>query len=117
MRSDRAAIRIGKQHVSQGKLAFTPHKNRKLKPKRLELPILPALQKIIDKSPCGDLTFLVSEWNRPFTDASFGNKFRKWCNEAGLPQCSAHGLRKAGHLQYRSGLAVHGLGLHRRAGQ
>ena len=25
----------------------------------------------------------------------FGNRFRKWCIEAGLPQCSVHGLRKA----------------------
>jgi len=25
----------------------------------------------------------------------FGNKFRELCNAAGLPQCSAHGLRKA----------------------
>jgi integrase len=23
-------------------------------------------------------------------------RFREWCNRAGLPQCSAHGLRKAG---------------------
>jgi integrase/recombinase XerD len=27
--------------------------------------------------------------------AGFCNKFRAWCDEAGLPQCSAHGLRKA----------------------
>jgi integrase len=25
----------------------------------------------------------------------FGNKMRVWCDAAGLPQCSAHGLRKA----------------------
>ena len=28
--------------------------------------------------------------------AGFGNKMRQWCDEAGLPHCSAHGLRKAG---------------------
>ncbi len=27
--------------------------------------------------------------------AGFGNKMREWCDEAGLPQCTAHGLRKA----------------------
>lgn len=27
---------------------------------------------------------------------AIGNKMREWCDEAGLPQCSAHGLRKAG---------------------
>src|SRR5215831_8189193 len=41
-----------------------------------------------------NLTFLVTERGAPFTAAGFGNWFRDRCNEAGLPQCSAHGLRK-----------------------
>jgi integrase len=93
-RSD--VIRFGKQHVKSGRLSFTQFKGRKKKPKRLTLPILPALQRVIDAAPCGDLTFLVNDWNRPFTDAGFGNKMRDWCDAAGLPHCSAHGLRKAG---------------------
>ena len=60
------------------------------------LPILPALQSVIDASPCGELTFLLNDLNRPFTEAGFGNKFRDWCNQAGLRHCTAHGLRKAG---------------------
>src|SRR4029077_4564181 len=47
-------------------------------------------------SLCGELAFLVNDLGRPFTDAGFGNKFREWCDQAGLPNCSAHGLRKAG---------------------
>lgn len=39
--------------------------------------------------------FLVTEFGKPFSPAGFGNKMRRWCNQAGLPQCSAHGLRKA----------------------
>ena len=89
-------IRFGKQHTKGGKLTFTQYKGRNRKPKRLTLPILPALQRVIDGTPCGDLTFLVNDWGRPFTDAGFGNKFRDWCNQAGLRHCSAHGLRKAG---------------------
>ena len=46
-------------------------------------------------SPCGDLTFLVNDLRRPFTEAGFGNKFRDWCNQVGLRHCTAHGLRKA----------------------
>jgi integrase len=53
------------------------------------------LERIIDATPCGDLTFLVNEWGRPFTDAGFGNWFRDRCVEAGVPG-RAHGLRKAG---------------------
>ena len=41
------------------------------------------------------MCFLLNEWGRPFSNASFGNKMRDWCDAAGLPQCTAHGLRKA----------------------
>lgn len=88
-------ISFGRQHVRDGWLTFTQHKNRNSKPVRLEIPIIPELRKIIDASPCGNLTFLVTEFDRPFTSNGFGNWFRKRCNEAGLKECSAHGLRKA----------------------
>ena len=58
-------------------------------------PAAPA-QNIIEASPCGDMTYLVNELGHPFTDGGFGNKFRDWCDQANLPHCSAHGLRKAG---------------------
>jgi integrase len=89
-------VRFGKQHAKGGKLTFTQHKGRNRKPKKLVLPILPVLQSVIHASPCGDLTFLVNDLGRPFTDAGFGNKFRDWCDQAGLRHCTAHGLRKAG---------------------
>ena len=88
--------RFGRQHVRGGKITFTQFKGRQYRPQQLTLPILPVLQKIIKASPCGDMTFLVNDLNRPFTDAGFGNKFRVWCNQAGLRHCTAHGLRKAG---------------------
>jgi integrase len=40
------------------------------------------------------MTFLVTERGAPFTGPGFGNWFRDRCDEAELPQCSAHGLRK-----------------------
>jgi integrase len=88
--------RLGRQHARDGKITFTQFKGRNRKPKRLVLPILPALQQVIDSSLCGELAFLVNDLGRPFTDAGFGNKFREWCNQAGLHHCTAHGLRKAG---------------------
>lgn len=89
-------IRFGRQHVRNGFLTFTQYKGRNRKPKQLTLPVLPALRRIIDESPCGDLTFLVNDLGRPFTDAGIGNKMRDWCDQAGLHHCSAHGVRKAG---------------------
>lgn len=61
-----------------------------------EKPILPVLADVIARSPTGDLTYLVTEYGKAFTAAGFGNWFRERCDEAGLPDCSAHGLRKAG---------------------
>ena len=42
------------------------------------------------------LSFLVTEFGKPLTVNGFGNWFSKRCNEAGLPRCTAYGLRKEG---------------------
>jgi integrase len=89
-------VGVGRQHVKDGWLRFTPRKTLYKRQRLSEKPLLPQLAEVIAASPCGDLTFLVTEYGRPFTAAGFGNWFRDRCNEAGLPQCSAHGLRKAG---------------------
>jgi integrase len=46
------------------------------------------------------MTFLVTERGAPFSAAGFGNWFRERCDEAGLPQCSAHGLRHASATRF-----------------
>lgn len=89
-------VLFGKQHVRDGWLRFTQRKNRNRRPITLALPVLPVLQDIIDKSPGGDLTFLVTEHGAPYTFNGFGNWFGRQCRLAGLENCSAHGLRKAG---------------------
>jgi site-specific recombinase XerD len=58
--------------------------------------MLPVLQSIIDASPTGDLTYLMTDHGKPFTPAGFGGWFREQCDKAALKHCSAHGLRKAG---------------------
>jgi len=89
-------VQLGRQHVKDGWLRFVPSKTRYKRLTVSEKPILPVLANVINASPVGDLTFLVTGYGRPFTAAGFGNWFRDRCNEAGLPQCTAHGLRKAG---------------------
>lgn len=88
-------VRFGRQHVRDGWLRFTQFKGRNHKPTTLEIPIVDDLRKIIEASPTGDLSFLVTEFGKPFTSNGFGNRMRTWCDEAGLPECSSHGLRKA----------------------
>lgn len=60
------------------------------------IPILPELRAVIDATHIGEETYLVNAHGKPFQATSFGNSFRDWCDAAGLKQCSAHGLRKAG---------------------
>lgn len=58
--------------------------------------VLPETLEAIEAMPViGMEYFLVTEFGKPFTPAGFGNWFRERCDEAGLPHCSAHGLRKA----------------------
>lgn len=45
--------------------------------------------------PTGSLCFLVTEWGKAFSVKGFGNWMRDMCDRAGLPKCTAHGLRKA----------------------
>jgi integrase len=91
-------LTLGRQHVSGGWLRFVPQKRRKQTKsmRQSEKPWLPVLDQIVRASPTGDLTFLMTDLGRPFPAAGFGNWFRDRCNEAGLKQCSAHGLRKMG---------------------
>jgi integrase len=80
-------------------LCFTQQKNKRNKPVYLEIPIAPELLTIMDATEMGDMAFLKNGYDRPFTSNGFGNKFRDWCNAAGLPQCSVHGVRKAAAAQ------------------
>jgi integrase len=89
-RSD--VVRLGRQHIRDGKITLTQQKTHS----KLTLPVHSELAAAIEAMPRHEhLTFLVTSFGKPFTAAGFGNWFRDRCDEAGLPQCSAHGLRKA----------------------
>jgi integrase len=89
-------VTLGRQHVKNSWLRLVPRKRRHLNLDVSEKPVLPVLADLIARSPAGSLTFLQTEYGRPFTASGFGAWFRDRCDEAGLPHCSAHGLRKAG---------------------
>jgi integrase len=93
-RSD--VVRLGPQMISDGWLRFTVRKGRLRRVIQVEIPVLPALQSILDASPTGHLAFLVTHHGKTYSETGFSNRMRDWCNEAGLPHCTAHGLRKAG---------------------
>jgi integrase len=86
---------LGRQHVNKhGVLSKPQHKNRKRDAKIIEFDMPDSLQEIIDKSPTGRMFYLVTERGLPFTIKGMANKVKDWCVQAGLPHCSAHGIRK-----------------------
>jgi integrase len=90
------ASRIGRQHETKGWLVFVAWKNRNRKSRKtIECPITRELAEALAATPTGDTVYLVNDLGRPFTINGLGNKMRDWCDAAGLPQCTAHGLRKA----------------------
>lgn len=66
--------------------------------KEIDLAVTPQLKAAIDAMSEGEIgtdALIVTAKGKPFTAAGFGNKVREWCDAAGLPDCTSHGLRKA----------------------
>ena len=91
------AVRFGRQHIRDGILSLKQNKTGA----EVDIPVLDELREAIDAMSDANLTFLVTEFGKPFTAAGFGNWFRDQCNAAGLPKTlSFHGLRKAGATRF-----------------
>jgi integrase len=84
-------VRTGWQHLKGDAIAVRQEKTDT----PLMIPVHPELARALALVPRTNLTFLMTDRGAPFTPAGFGNWFRDQCNLAGLPHCSAHGLRKS----------------------
>lgn len=86
------AVRLGPQHIRGGRIILAAGKTGKA----VDMLAAPDLVAAIKAMPAvGLTTLLVTGYGKPFTVAGFGGWFRDRCDEAGLPHCRAHGLRKA----------------------
>jgi len=84
-------IRMGAQHIRDGFL----HVRQEKTGAELTIPVHPELQMVLIATASGHLTFLTTQYGGPFKPQAFSTWFRQECDKAGLPHCSAHGLRKA----------------------
>jgi integrase/recombinase XerD len=90
------APRLGRQHIRDGRVRFRQAKNEHRNPIDIDIPLHPAFAESIAAAKVStNMTFLLTEFGKPFTANGFGNKFKDWCRQADLPHCSAHGVRKA----------------------
>jgi MoaA/NifB/PqqE/SkfB family radical SAM enzyme/integrase len=85
-------VRMGRQHFRDGVLTIRQSKTGT----EVEIPLHPVLSASLEALPQKNMTFLLTEYGKPFAVAGFGNWFRDRVVEAGLPNgLSAHGLRKS----------------------
>jgi integrase len=61
----------------------------------VDIPQHPRLQTSLASQKLGHLVILIAKDGKPYTEKGFGNWIKKAAVSAGLPHCSAHGLRKA----------------------
>jgi integrase len=84
---------MGRQHVRAGKIRVVQSKTGT----PLWIPLHPELAAEVALAPKDQLTFLQTQYGKPFSPAGFGNWFGEKAQDAGCPEgCTAHGLRKAG---------------------
>lgn len=83
---------IERDHVVDGRILVAHAKDNNPTSVRM----LATTRAAIDALPAAPIRYLITTIHgKPFTVNGMGNKMRQWCDEAGLPQCSLHGLRKA----------------------
>jgi integrase len=74
-------IRLGRQHIRDGVLTVRQQKTGA----SLAIPVHPDLQRVIDATPCGHLTLLVTVTGKSYRPDDFSEMFRKWCDDAQMP--------------------------------
>lgn len=83
-----------KETVEGPRLQYRRQKTQKSNGILVSIPIHPDLWAVIGDLP-KDRPFLATAYGKGRSAAGLGNKMREWCDIAQLPECSAHGLRKA----------------------
>lgn len=89
----RATIsKIERDHIKAGKITTQHAKGSAV----ATVPLLATTRAAIEALPAAPIRFLIlTEFGKPFSAAGLGNKMRDWCDQAELPNCSLHGLRKS----------------------
>lgn len=90
--SDLAAI--GPQHRRKDTFKLRLFKNRKKKPVDLEIAIHPILEAVLATHKVTALTYLVTEYGKPFSVKGLGNRISDWWRQAGMPHLTSHSIRK-----------------------
>jgi integrase len=88
------AIRLGPKNRRGDVMRYVPKKTSYVRKEESVKPVLKPLVEAIDATAHGIDIYLLTSHGKQFSDAGFGNWMRERCDEAGLPECTSHGLKK-----------------------
>lgn len=88
-------VKLGPANVKNGRIEYRRQKTEKNPSGVLvDIPMHSALSEAINAQPVS-FTYLETGHGKARSRKGLGTSMRKWCDKAGLPLCSSHGLRKA----------------------
>lgn len=85
---------LGPQHRRGDAFHLRVFKNRNRTPVDLIIPIHPVLEAVLDLHKVTALTYLLTEFGKPFSIKGLGNRMSDWFRQADLPELTAHSIRK-----------------------
>lgn len=88
------AVKLGPMNIKGDRLEYRRQKTAKTNGVMVSIPLHPDLAAVLATLPI-DRPFLATAYGKSRSPDGLGNLMREWCDKAGLPECSAHGLRKA----------------------
>ncbi len=88
-------VRLGWGNVREGRIQYRRQKMLTRDGVLVDIRIHPDLAAVLDHLPRDSFTFLETRYSKARSPKAFGGAMRKWCDAAGLPECTSHGLRKA----------------------
>ena len=92
-RSD--AVTLGWGNVKGGRISYRRIKTRRTSDLVVDIPIHPDLAEALELLPRDAFTFLQTRRGKSLAFNSLSKNMRRWCDAAGLHECTCHGLRKA----------------------
>jgi integrase len=88
------AVKLGPMSLKGDRIEYRRKKTIKTNGVLVSIPVHPDLGQVL--AHCAkDRPFLATVYGKGRSPDGLGNQMREWCDKAGLPECSAHGLRKA----------------------
>lgn len=88
------AVQLGPWNLKDGRIEYRRQKTARSGGIKVSIPVHADLAELLVTLP-DDRSFLATTSGKARAAAGLGNAMRRWCDEAGLPACSSHGLRKA----------------------